>query len=158
MMDAMKVVQPAAATALVLLAVAATRGQVLSGLEIEARGAAAVVHPGVVRVEGKDVRIDQAVTLPVTAPGYRGVADEEYVLSSDVPQTYAKGTHLRGCCFGADGPGTVLPGCLVPGSVVVKLADGTTTEAGRDYRIDEKWAALSRIDGGRIASAAAVRI
>src|SRR5215471_6921586 len=137
--------------ALTLFAAAPALGQVLSGAKVEARGAAVVVQPGLARVEGKDVRIGGPATLAVTPPGYREVTDEEYVLSSDVPQTYAKGTHLRGCCFRADGTGTALPGCLVPGSVVVKLPDGTVMEAGKDYRIDETWAALGRIDGGRIA-------
>src|SRR2546428_10156179 len=48
------------------------------------------------------------------------VENEPYVLSSDKPDRWIKGTHLKGCLSQV----TVLPGCLVPGSVVVKTTDG----------------------------------
>lgn len=148
-----------AVVAVVILSAGRAMAQVVSGAGVEARGTCVVVRPGVVRIEGQAVRIANAVTLPETPAGYRDVVDEEYVLSSDAPQAYVSGTHLRGCCFRADGGGTVLPGCLVPGSVVVKLSsDGTVMTAGKDYRIDEKWAALGRIEGGRIAMDAKVKI
>jgi lysophospholipase L1-like esterase len=73
------------------------------------------------------------------------VENEKYVLSSDAPDRWIMGTHLKGCCVD-----TALPGCLVPGSVIVKLADGTVMQRDKDYLLDEKWASLSRIKDGRI--------
>ena len=75
------------------------------------------------------------------------IENELYLLSSDKPDRWAKGTHLKGCLSKV----TALPDCLVPGSVVVKLPDGTVLERNKDYLLDERWAALARVDSGRIA-------
>src|SRR5690348_5721313 len=110
--------------------------------------------PPSVVAAGDGVVIDEKRIAIPPAP-MREVVDEEYVLSSDRPERWGKGTHLKGCM----GPGTVLPDALVPGSVHVVLAEGgDDMSAGKDYLIDQKWAALGRIDGGRIEPDAKVRI
>src|SRR3954463_3838586 len=80
--------------------------------------------------------------------------DETYVLKTEKPDRWVVGTHLRGVIAG----GTPLPGCLEPGSVVVKLPDGTVAEKGKDYLLDEHWAGLGRIEGGRIGAKDEVKI
>jgi lysophospholipase L1-like esterase len=79
---------------------------------------------------------------------------ETYVLKTEKPDRWIGGTHLKGVIAG----GTPSPGCLAPGSVVVKLTDGTVAEKGKDYLLDEHWAGLGRIEGGRIGATSEVTI
>lgn len=41
-------------------------------------------------------------------------------------------------------------GALVPGSLVVKKADGTVLEEGKDFESERTWGAVARLEGGRI--------
>ena len=43
-------------------------------------------------------------------------------------------------------------GALLPNSVVVKKADGTLLEAGKDYDLEKDWACVARLAGGRIGA------
>ena len=43
-------------------------------------------------------------------------------------------------------------GALLPNSVVVKKADGTLLEAGKDYELEKDWACVARLAGGRIGA------
>ena len=95
---------------------------------------------------GSDLSIPPAGSIPV--------AGEKYVLASDRPNKWGGGTHLKQVL--APG-GTALPGCLVPGSVVVRL-DGRVMERDKDYFLDEHWAGLSRLPEGRIPQDATVAI
>jgi lysophospholipase L1-like esterase len=92
--------------------------------------------------------------LTFEPPPRVAVTDETYVLKTEKPDRWIGGTHLRGVIAG----GTPLPGCLEPGSVVVKLPDGTVAEEGKDYLLDEHWAGLGRIEGGRIGATSEVKI
>jgi len=82
------------------------------------------------------------------------ITDETYVLKTEKPDRWIGGTHLRGVIAG----GAPLPGCLEPGSVVVKLPDGAVAEKGKDFLLDEHWAGLGRIEGGRIGAKDEVKI
>jgi lysophospholipase L1-like esterase len=73
---------------------------------------------------------------------------ERTTLTSDRPHGYARGTHLKGVIAG----GTALPDCVDSASIEVKLPDGTRAEAGSDYLLDGRWAALGRVEGGRIST------
>jgi lysophospholipase L1-like esterase len=120
-------------------------------------GTTAPAAPVVSVREGNQVDVatgGATATFTVSPPRPVVVVDERYVLSNDVPDRWAKGTHLKGCYS----PSTVLPDCLVPGSVVVKRIDGTVLERDKDYRLDERWASLGRIDGGRIPDKAEVLV
>jgi len=92
--------------------------------------------------------------LTFNPPTPKAVTNESYVLKTEKPDRWVGGTHLRGLIAG----GTPLPGCLEPGSVIVKLPDGTVAEKGKDYELDEYWAGLGRIDGGRIGANTDVKI
>jgi lysophospholipase L1-like esterase len=92
--------------------------------------------------------------LKFDPPPPKTITDEPYVLKTEKPDRWIGGTHLRGVIAG----GTPLPDCLAPGSVVVKLPDGTVAEKGKDYLLDEHWAGLGRIDGGRIGANTEVKI
>jgi lysophospholipase L1-like esterase len=114
---------------------------------------AASVEGGMVRiaageyaVAGRTVTLAAPVRLAVPKVDSLAVRDEAYVLSNDAPHVWLSGTHLRGCLSAS----TVLPGCLVPGSVVVKLPNGAVMENGRDYLLDEQWASVGRAKDGRI--------
>lgn len=128
---------------------------ILSGLGVRAEGNEVVVDPGTCRLGGKTVEITSTTRLAVAPASLAmSVDNEPYNLSSDAPDRWAKGTHLRGTLAG----GTGLPGSLVPGSLTVKLADGTVLEKDKDYLLDEKWAALGRMDGGRVSTSTTVLI
>ena len=121
--------------------------RVLSGLEIQVESDGVSVLPGVCRLGESTVKVAQSQAMKIEPLESIAVNDEEYELTGDAPDRWIKGTHLKGC-VGAGG--TALPGCLVPGSVVVKLSDGTIAKENADYRLDTKWAGLSRIPTGRI--------
>src|SRR6185369_14281042 len=121
--------------------------RVLSGLEIQVESDGVSVLPGVCRLGESTVKVAQSQAMKIEPLESIAVNDEEYELTGDAPDRWIKGTHLKGC-VGAGG--TALPGCLVPGSVVVKLSDGTIAKENADYRLDTKWAGLSRVPTGRI--------
>jgi len=127
--------------------------QVLSGMEIQIKVNQVTVLPGICRIGEKTVRVEKGATFTIAASESIPVSNEEYQLTSEAPQRWAKGTHLRGCTGS-----TAFPDCLVPGSVVVKSKDGTALAEGKDYRLDTRWAALSRIEGGRIGANDKVQI
>lgn len=126
---------------------------VLSGMEIQIKDNQVTVQPGICRIGESTVKVDKPATLTIAASESIPVVDEEYQLTSEPTQMWAGGTHLRGCTGS-----TALPDCLVPGTVVVKLKDGSVMEEAKDYRLDTKWAGLSRIEVGRIAADAKVKI
>lgn len=127
---------------------------IISGLEISADGDLLTITPGVCRIDDRTVNVANATTIRVPRSRSVPVKEEEYVLSSDKPNAWISGTHLKGCLAAY----TAMPDCLVPGSVVVKLPDGTVMQRDKDYRLDEKWASLGRIEGGRIAKDAKVLV
>lgn len=127
---------------------------VVSGLGIEIDENRVIIQPGVCRVGGKEVQVQQKATFEIPPAGSILVEKEPYVLSSDRPNTWAQGTHLKGC----NSNSTVIPGCLVPGSVEVRLPDGTLVEKDRDYLIDDHWAVLGRTADGRISTDSQVLI
>jgi lysophospholipase L1-like esterase len=123
--------------------------RVLSGLEIQFQENRITVLPGVCRIGDDTVKVSDAATFTVDPADAVAVNDEEYELTTDNPDRWIAGTHLKGCI----GPsGTALPNCLVPGSVIVKVSDGSAAKEKLDYRLDTQWAALSRIPTGRIGA------
>jgi lysophospholipase L1-like esterase len=104
--------------------------------------------------DGRVIQLAEPVDLAFDPPPPKTIADEPYVLKTEQPDRWLRGTQLRSAVAG----GTPLPACLEPGSVVVKLADGTVAEPGKDYVIDEHWSSLGRVEGGRIAPDAEVKI
>lgn len=129
-----------------LLPAAAKSPAVLSGLDITTKGERITVSPGKLTIAGRTVEVSAPVTLRVAPAEALAIENEAYVLSNDKPHVYIAGTHLRGCISAA----TAIPGCLTPGSVRVRLPDGTRMEEGRDYLLDPVWAAMGRVAGGRI--------
>ncbi len=127
---------------------------ILAGLDIEARGSKVVVSPGSCRIGGETINVAEPTVLDVPPAESVAAADEKYTLSSEKPDRWLAGTHLKGCLAAY----TTMPNCLVRGSVIVKLADGTVMRPDKDYLIDEKWAALGRVEGGGIAKDAQVSI
>ena len=138
-----------ASAAVTTIKTALVHSRVLSGLEIQFQDNQVTVLPGVCRIGENTVQVTQPATFKVDPAESSAVTDEEYELTTDTPDRWIKGTHLKGCI----GPtNTALPGCLVPGSVVVKLSDGSVAKENVDYRLDTKWASLSRIPTGRIGA------
>jgi lysophospholipase L1-like esterase len=103
---------------------------------------------------GKQVVHVAKATVFTIDPATSTPARDEHVLSEDPPKFWFGGTHPDALRAG----GTPLPDCLQPGSVVVRLPEGTEMTAGKDYLLDETWAGLSRVDGGRIPKGAKDRI
>jgi lysophospholipase L1-like esterase len=127
---------------------------ILSGLDITSNANRVTVTAGSCRVGDRTVNVADATTFTVQPSESVPIESESYQLTADKPDRWISGTHLKGCIAG----GTALPDCLVPGSVVVKLADGTVMQRDKDYLLDERWAALSRIEGGRIGKDAKVDV
>src|SRR5262245_52772973 len=87
--------------------------RVLSGLEIQVQTNQLTVLPGVCRVGDATVQVAAPASFTIDPAAQITVADEEYDLTTDPPDRWLKGTHLKGCLAPS---GTALPGCLVPGS------------------------------------------
>ena len=139
----------------VTIKTALVQPRVLSGVDLQVNNDQLTVLPGACRVGDVITKVVAPTTLKVGPAEQLAVENEEYELTTDAPDRWIKGTHLKGCLStGA----TSIPGCLIPGSVVVKLADGSQMREGRDYRLDTRWAALSRIESGGIPKGQKVRI
>ena len=121
---------------------------VVRGLDVEPAGGLRItVSPG----ECTAARVAEAATLALEPPAVNAVRNEGTKLTADKPSGWAHGTRLSGCRSLPHG--TTLPGCLVPGSVVVKLApDCQPLVQGKDYLVDETWGMLGRIKGGAIGA------
>jgi lysophospholipase L1-like esterase len=113
---------------------------------VAAKGSKVTLEAGEYPVAGKTVTLAKEATFTIAPAESVTVTDEAYVLSNDKPDSWFGATHLRACLSAA----TVLPDCLVAGSLVVKSPDGTVMEKGRDYLVDERWAGLGRVKDGRI--------
>ncbi|MBN2294710.1 MAG: SGNH/GDSL hydrolase family protein [Pirellulales bacterium] len=112
-------------------------------------------EPGECVVGGKTVHVRKPVLLELTPNKVEQVRGEKHKLASVKPQGWRDGTRLRRVI----GAGITLPGCMTPGSVVVRSVSGDTTyEKGKDYLVDETWGMLGRVAGGRIAADEVVAI
>jgi lysophospholipase L1-like esterase len=128
--------------------------QVISGLEISVTGSTVTVGPGKCVVAGKTVEVPRSVSFLVEPAGSVSVVDEAHRISSEKPVAWSRGTRPKGLIAG----GTALPGCLVPGSVVIKAPDGSAMEKDKDYYLDDTWAGIARLDGGRLTTDSQVLI
>jgi lysophospholipase L1-like esterase len=104
--------------------------------------------------DGRVIELTKPADQAFDPAGSKAIENESHVLTTENPDRWSGGTHLDAVKAG----GTPLPGCLVPGSVVVKLPDGTIAEREKDYIIDEYWSGLARVEGGRIADKMPVKI
>ena len=128
---------------------------VLEGLGIAPAGGLGIeVAPGACMVDRNEVAA-KAATFQLDPPATRTVANERCKLGAEAPGGWSKGTRLRQII----GAGVTLPGCLTPGSVVVKPSpDGKPLERGKDYLLDETWGTMGRVEGGGIGAEAEVCI
>ncbi|HUT74492.1 MAG TPA: SGNH/GDSL hydrolase family protein [Armatimonadota bacterium] len=95
-------------------------------------------------------------TLRVAPPEVVEVRGEAVVIGDDAPHVWARGTRLPALVTGT---GSVVVGAVAPGSVVVCSAPGAEPyEQGKDYLLDERWAALGRVAEGRIPQGARVYV
>jgi lysophospholipase L1-like esterase len=140
--------------ALVCLTALAAAARAAGPGRITTSGDTLTVEAGVYVTPEGTVTLEKPATLRVAAADVETVTGEAYVLSNDPPDSWFTATHLRACM----GPATVLPDVLVPGSVVVRLADGMVMENGKDYRLAERWAGVGRLKDGRIPDGALVLI
>ncbi|WP_294506343.1 GDSL-type esterase/lipase family protein [uncultured Victivallis sp.] len=112
-------------------------------------------------VSSREIRViddtGRSAVLAVELPEAESVVGERYEsilpFAPDQPG-WMRGTVLRQLvaaeCSAA--------GALIPESVVLKGADGTLMERGRDYEIDPVWGTVGRLPGGRIREKDAVSI
>ncbi|MEA2709835.1 MAG: hypothetical protein QOF78_2436 [Phycisphaerales bacterium] len=104
--------------------------------------------------DGRVIHLEGYADYAFAPSPQKHIVDEAYVLAAGKPDRWVHGTPLRALIAG----GTPLPGCLNPGTVIVKLPDGTVAERGKDYLLDEHWGTLTRIEGGRIAADTDVKV
>ncbi len=105
------------------------------------------IQPGECVVNGRKVVVRTATTLRLEPLVVRRVTGEPHKLWLGKPAGFAKGTRLKQCVSRR----TTLPGCLRPGSLVVRDApDGRPYELAKDYLVDELWGMLGRTASGRI--------
>jgi len=121
----------------------------LEGLEVTPAGGMKVkVAAGKARVMGREVAV-AAATLEIAPQTVISIADDPSALTDEQPQGWGKGTGLTHC----RSVSTTLPGCLEPGSLVVKEKPGQgglVYEQGKDWRADEGWGRVGRLPDGRI--------
>lgn len=96
------------------------------------QGATLVIQPGVYPIGGRELRIQQQVSLVVEPADLIAIENEPLKLSRDKPNAWAAGTPLRGVRT----PGVNASGSLVPGSVVIrKSPGGEPLIEGKDYLV-----------------------
>lgn len=136
-----------AAIAAVPAFLSAASSEVVNALTITSTGSAVTISPGTCRIDGKEVQVTAPTTFDIKPTSPETISDERYILTDEAPVKWAKGTHLKALYAG----GTAVPDSLVSGSVIVKTTDGKLLAEGRDYQIDNRWAALARLPNGSIA-------
>jgi len=117
------------------------------------------VGPGTVRGPGGAVKLARPVTIEVPPPTPEHVEAEKHErLRVFNPKTggWMKGERLKALIAQE----CTATGALAPSSVVVRSAadDAIVYERGKDYELDDLWATLGRIEGGRIGADTAVAI
>lgn len=121
---------------------------VIDGLDIICQTRSVKVTAGRCRVGANTVRVPET-QLAADPAETVGVVDERHGISDEKPNGWRGGTRLRA---GRD-PYRVMPGQLVPNSVVVRAeVEGKVTrcEREKDYHLDPFWGALCRLPDGRI--------
>src|SRR4051812_39473564 len=86
----------AAAQTSMTIKTALAHSRVLSGLEIQVENDRVTVMPGVCRVGDATVQVAEPTAFKIDPVEQIAVNDEEYELTTDVPDRWIKGTHLKG--------------------------------------------------------------
>ncbi|MBP7935171.1 MAG: SGNH/GDSL hydrolase family protein [Phycisphaerae bacterium] len=99
---------------------------------IAIQGTTLMVRPGVYRIAGRELRIEQAASLAIEPADLVAVENEPLKLSPDRPNAWAAGTPLRGVRTA----GVNASGSLAPGSLVIrKSPGGEPLTEGKDYLV-----------------------
>ncbi|NPV45713.1 MAG: hypothetical protein HPY69_02040 [Armatimonadetes bacterium] len=109
------------------------------------------VGPGEVRLDGRTIRLPQAVRLHIARPRSVHVHDEAHAglpLFRPDAASWVRGLHPRPLAAQE----CVATGLLVPGTMRIKAGPGAGQEfvQGRDWAMDEYWTAVGRLEGGSI--------
>ncbi len=125
---------------------------VLEGLDLTVEGRQLTVSCGICRVGRKKVVVKEPAVFTVDPPDDVQVSGEKLTLRLEQPQGWFRGTRLKEFIAG----GTSLPGCFSPGSLILKLEDGSILKESEDYLLDSEWGMLGRTENGRIADTTAL--
>jgi len=123
------------------------------GMPIEVAGDWQVkVGPGQVTLNGRDIRLDDPVTVTIAPVAVVSVRDEEHgslPVYNEQAGPWMRGLHPTALLAQE----CVCTGLLVPGSLKVKSGPGTAEafEPGRDVKVEEYWTGVGRVEGSRIA-------
>ncbi len=116
------------------------------------------VGPGVVKGINGQVELTKSEIFKIPAPVPVTIKEEAYPhLRVFNPKTggWTRGERLKALIAQE----CTATGALVPASVVVKSADRSVVyERGKDYELDDSWATLGRLEGGRIGADTAVLV
>jgi len=106
-----------------------------------------LIGPGRCLVGGNEVCVQRPAQVRIDGATVVRVTDAPYVLTDEPPRRWQSKTKLK-----EESGEQLRPDVYIPGSAVVTSGPGDSPkfEAGRDYLIDEVWAALSRKPDGRI--------
>jgi len=138
----------------VLLCTGALAMPAHKGMPVEIAGDWQVkVGPGQVGLDGRDIALDQPVTVTVAPPAVVSVRDEEHAA---LPMYNAKaGPWMRGRHPKAlQAQECVATGLLVEGSLKLKAGPGEAEVyvPGQDYDLETYWTGFGRNEGGRITA------
>jgi len=123
------------------------------GMPIEIAGDWQVkVGPGQVTLDGRDLRLAEAVTVDVAPPPVVSVRDEEtprLPMYDEKTGPWRRGLHPKALLAQE----CVCTGLLVPGTLKVKAGPGAAEvfEPGKDVKVEEYWTGVGRLEGSRIA-------
>jgi lysophospholipase L1-like esterase len=106
------------------------------------------IAPGVVRVQGQRVRIEQTVLLPIAPSTTLSIKDERHDSLppfNDKAAPWTKGARLQKLITFE----TTAPDMLVAGSLVAKSGEGDARKyaEGKDFGLETRWATIGRLTG-----------
>ena len=117
------------------------------------------VESGDYLVRGQTIRVPVEAKLSIDLPERLHVDGEEHVISDERPNLYQVGTMLTKTLGPVDSY-IRYPDAIDPDSVRVYSSEAPSTvyEEGKDYFLEHDWGGLSRLETGKIAKDARIRV
>ena len=113
------------------------RKSVLKGITVKSDGMKVELSSGKVNIACREIIIKSPVIFQIEPLGIKEIKNENHEATRDSNVSFFHPCKLKECCM--EGFLNLMPGILVPGSVIVKSSSGVIYQLDTDYKVSEKW-------------------